>query len=126
MSAINALIDAHVKCTKCGTQGVGNCGCWDKPLEAKPILTPRPMDMFVSVFNQHVNGASRKAKAEFVKKFGKDEWAIRMQPFVKKGIMSIFNDKPTRWTKWYAKRVCEIVNGMKYRDIEAALTPPRD
>lgn len=27
-SPINRMIDAVVQCTKCGTQGVGNCDCW--------------------------------------------------------------------------------------------------
>jgi hypothetical protein len=123
VSAINAMIDAHVKCTKCGTQGVGNCDCWSKPQVCQPVVGKKPMDMFVAVFNRHVNGADEKAKAEFVKKFGEDEWTSRIQPFEYKGIMTIFHVDPTRWTKWYAKRVCEIVNGMKYRDIKAILTP---
>lgn len=26
--ALNSMIDAAVKCVKCGAQGVGNCLCW--------------------------------------------------------------------------------------------------
>lgn len=26
--SINRLIDQNVKCTLCGTKGVGNCDCW--------------------------------------------------------------------------------------------------
>jgi hypothetical protein len=27
-SGLERLIDASVKCVKCGVQGVGNCDCW--------------------------------------------------------------------------------------------------
>lgn len=29
MSIINS-IDSNVRCTKCGTKGVGNCDCWTR------------------------------------------------------------------------------------------------
>lgn len=29
-SPIEKMIRAAVSCTKCGTKGFGNCGCWEK------------------------------------------------------------------------------------------------
>lgn len=40
---IISMINAHVKCLKCGVQGVGNCKCWDKKKPKVPKL-PRPLE----------------------------------------------------------------------------------
>lgn len=83
-------------------------------LEKIEIETRRvgePMDIFVAVFNRHINSAHNRAKAAYIAKFGKRSWRKHLQPHDEKGIMAIFNIPPSDEVKWYAEKVQEFVNG---------------
>lgn len=65
---------------------------------------------FLAVFNCHVNNADRKARRDFRAKFGPDAWQKHMTPFVRKGLMSIFDEPQNKHTKFYADAVTRYVN----------------
>lgn len=69
-----------------------------------------PMDINFALFNYHVNNAKTKAKKAFIQRFGQEKWDTVMKPYVKNGIMGIFNDKPTDETKFYVDAVFIFVN----------------
>jgi hypothetical protein len=69
-----------------------------------------PMDPFFALFNCHINNAQEGAMKEFINTFGQDVWDKRIQPFMDKGIMSIFDKKPNKYTRWFVMKVQEIVN----------------
>ncbi len=71
----------------------------------KEILSPN-----FAVFNLHINDAESKAKQAFVKRFAQETFDSEIQPFIDKGIMSIFNTKPTEHTRWYVEAVGIFVN----------------
>jgi hypothetical protein len=70
-------------------------------------------DPFMSVFNCHVNDAKRKANTRFIAKFGRQQFSKVMMPLFRKGIMSIFHDKPTKLTQWWVDEVTRIVNAQE-------------
>lgn len=69
------------------------------------------MDGYFSVFNSHVNNAHKRAKVAFQKKFGPSAWkSSGMASAERDGIMVIFREKPTKFTKFYVDKVEEFVN----------------
>ena len=71
------------------------------------------MDGYFAVFNGHKNNADKRARADMIKKFGKQRYAEEFKPLVKQGIMSIFDTRPTAITKYYVDRVTKYVNEKK-------------
>lgn len=69
-----------------------------------------PMDVFFSVFNLHINKAGERAKAAFIEHFGEALWKEHLEGPERDGIMVIFGEKPTQYTRWYAEKVQEFVN----------------
>ena len=72
--------------------------------------TTRRMDSGFSVFNGQVNNAAERADAEFVAQFGQDKFDEEIAPLHKKGIMSIFDSKPTIHTFAWVALVTAFVN----------------
>ena len=75
-----------------------------------PIYTGEPMTPGFAVFNCHCNNARERAKELFIARFGITKWAEKIKPFHDKGIMSIFNEKPNKYTQWYVDTITAIVN----------------
>ena len=75
---------------------------------------PEKMDPHLSVFNCHVNKADRRAKAAFIEKYGKAVWDKQLQPKVKTGIMVIFKERPTKYTRFYVAAITKFVNEDRY------------
>ena len=71
----------------------------------KEIMTPH-----FAVFNQHINNAGERTKVAFDKRFGEGAWEKYMQKYEDNGIMTIFQEKPNEYTKWYAEAVAIFVN----------------
>ena len=67
------------------------------------------MDMYFSVFNNHVNDAHKKAMVE-LKHQGNKESYKEIEKMVEDGIMGIFDSKPTNATIAYATLVTYFVN----------------
>lgn len=68
------------------------------------------MDAYFAMFNCHVNHAAARARKEFVKKYGKRAWSRWIEPFSRRGIMSIFREPPNEHTRFYVETVHSIVN----------------
>lgn len=69
------------------------------------------MDTFVALFNCHINDAREKTISKFKEIWGKKRYETKIKPFIDKGIMSMFHEKPcksTRFSKLYNQ---SIVNG---------------
>lgn len=49
---------------------------------------------YFAVFNCHLNNASDRADAEFIKQFGQDKFDRHIAPYHEKGIMAIFEKGP--------------------------------
>lgn len=69
-----------------------------------------PMNFQFALFNGHVNDAFKKAKKAFIQSFGQAGWDKHIEPFSKKGIMSILQDTPTKETLAYVFAVSAFVN----------------
>ncbi len=84
-----------------------------------------PMDPFFSLFNCHVNDAERRAKESFIQKYDEATWKRELQPFINKGIMSIFDKPPSEFTQFFVDEVTRIVNGPDLKPLkpEAKLHP---
>src|SRR6185503_4859330 len=74
-----------------------------------------PMTRGFAVFNCHLNNAKAKAKRRFKKKFGAEVWKLEIQPFLNKGIMSIFEQEPNDHTLWYVDEITAIVNARRQK-----------
>lgn len=72
---------------------------------------PEKMDVQFSVFNNHINKAAERAKVAFLDLFDQKLWDKRIQPFVDKGIMSLFNEKPNTHSQFYVWTIWLFVNG---------------
>lgn len=70
---------------------------------------PEKMDDYIAVFNSWEKDRD-KARKLFRDKFGKEEYVKQIKPFFKKGLMSIFQTPPNKYTKWYVKTLAVIVN----------------
>ncbi len=68
------------------------------------------MDPQFALFNSHKNDAHSKAKADFIRIEGQDDWDEYIQPIEDEGIMAIFNQEPTREGYWFVMRVTMYVN----------------
>lgn len=74
------------------------------------VALEKKYDQHTALFNCHINGADKKAKAAFITKFGKAVWNAKLADAEKNGIMVIFKSAPTKWTKFYVETVAKIVN----------------
>jgi hypothetical protein len=72
---------------------------------------PEKMDVRVSVFNCHSNKADERAKVAFIDLFDQKLWDKKIQPFIDKGVMSIFDEKLNTHTQFYAWTIWLFVNG---------------
>lgn len=68
------------------------------------------MDEVFAVFNYHINKVDIKAKKNYIKKYDKKSWKKCVQPFINKGVMSIFDVPPTEHTLFYVQQVHKYVN----------------
>ena len=68
------------------------------------------LDPQFALFNSHKNDAHSKAKADFIRIEGQDDWDEYIQPIQDEGIMAIFNQEPTREAYWFVMRVTMYVN----------------
>ena len=73
------------------------------------------MDKYILFFNQKPESAN-KAKIDFINEFGKERFMKEIQPFIDKGIMSIFAAKPNKYTTYYVNRVANYQQ--KYNDTQ--------
>jgi hypothetical protein len=71
------------------------------------------MDYFVAMFNCHKNGGRRKSAKKFKEIWGEQKFKKKIQPFIRKGIMSIFDTKPNKYTKFFVLYNRDIVNGKR-------------
>ena len=71
---------------------------------------PEWMSVDFAVFNLHRNNAGKRANKLFITKYGRTEFNKTMMPFHRKGIMSIFDSRPTRRTKMWVNAVHRFVN----------------
>lgn len=79
------------------------------------ITTPprdEPMDAFFAVFNGHINDAHKRTQRLMNKHFGPRTWQKHMAKYQKRGIMSIFEEPPNEYTKFYSVWVMAFVNGV--------------
>lgn len=67
------------------------------------------MNSYFAVFNIQ-DKEKRQAARAFNRKFGKGSYQKHILPFVKQGIMSIFNKPPNNYTSWYINKVTHLVN----------------
>lgn len=72
--------------------------------------TKEPMDVYFAVFNCHVNNAKSKAIREFKKTYSPEIYDKEIKPFIKSGIMSIFQEKPNKYTLHFAETIQKYVN----------------
>lgn len=65
-----------------------------------------------AVFNQHINDAEAKARKIFIAEYGLKTWHAKIVDVAQKGggIMTIFNEPPNEWTKFYVDAVMLFVN----------------
>lgn len=75
------------------------------------------MDIFTSVFNNHVNDAHNKAKAAFIEQYGQDSWREHMQGYEDNGIMAMFDVPPNEYTSFYAEHVQAFVNKEELKHV---------
>lgn len=68
------------------------------------------MDIYFSVFNCHINDAKEKAIDMFKQVYSERKFEKQIQPFLDRGIMSIFNEDPNRYTRFFAGYIQRIVN----------------
>lgn len=68
------------------------------------------MDIYVSVFNMHKNNAEEKAKQEFIAQYGKSTFEAKIQPYIEKGIMSIFKEEPSLYMMAWTSLITFFVN----------------
>jgi len=82
----------------------------DDPDDFKlPSDTRNPMDLHFGLFNQWKQDV-RRAKAGFIRRFGRRKWEKQIEPSVRDGIMGIFALKPTPERKWYVELVVFLGN----------------
>jgi len=74
----------------------------------KPVK--EPMDAKFAIFNCHINDAKDRAKDAFIAFHGKKAWNTYIQPKIDDGIMSIFNEVPNEYTKFFVYTVWTMVN----------------
>lgn len=72
-------------------------------------MAKEKLDIYFSVFNGHINNAHERALNEVEKTFTEVEFK-GIKRAEKKGIMSIFDRKPTSIMLKYAKLVTKYVN----------------
>jgi hypothetical protein len=68
------------------------------------------MNTVESVFNCHINNAQEKAIGAFRKKYGREVFLKEIDPLIKRGIMSVFNQEPNEHTLFFVKRIEFYVN----------------
>lgn len=69
------------------------------------------MSFTTAVFNGHVNNASDKADAEFVRMFGVAKFNRHIKPYHDEGIMSLFErDNPNQYQTAWVAMVTVMVN----------------
>ena len=57
------------------------------------------------------------ADAGFIRRWGKELFNKKIAPIHKTGIMSIFNIKPNKYTRWYVELVAFLVNARRCGDL---------
>jgi hypothetical protein len=67
------------------------------------------MDIYFATFNCTKPDLA-KAKRAFGRKFGAGSFKTWIQPYLDKGIMSIFKDSPNKYTKFYVETLARYVN----------------
>jgi hypothetical protein len=77
----------------------------ESPQKNEPRMGP-----YTSVFNGHVNNASARADAEFIKQFGQQTFDKVIKPFHKAGIMGLFNVPMTPHRLAWVTLVAAFVN----------------
>lgn len=80
-----------------------NLDGWNVLVRGSSMTT---FDVFLGVFNRRDADHRRGMKAVDAK-YGKGAYRQHVAPFNRKGIMSIFKSKPTKYTRLYAKAVAE-------------------
>lgn len=68
------------------------------------------MNHMIAVFNNHVNEAGKRADTEYIEQFGQKAFEEHIKPFHEKGIMAIFDEKPTIYTMPWVVLVMAFVN----------------
>lgn len=68
------------------------------------------MNAYLSVFNCHINDALGKAIKEFKSTYNERKFDKHIKPYLDAGIMSIFDTKPDRYTKFFVFYIQRVVN----------------
>lgn len=63
-----------------------------------------------ALFNCHINNAEEKANSAFVRRWDFETWQKEIEPYLEKGIMSIFEGEPNEYTTWYVEAIGIFVN----------------
>jgi hypothetical protein len=70
---------------------------------------------YFAFFNQH-DIDFKSAKENFIKEFSEEDFKKEIQPFVDKGIMSIFQVKPNDQRRWFVYEVAKLADERVCRD----------
>lgn len=69
------------------------------------------MDYYFAMFNCHKNNALEKTCNKFKEIWTDKKFESKIQPIIEAGVMSIFQEKPNKYTKFFVFYNRDIVNG---------------
>ena len=75
--------------------------------------TVQKMDSYTDTFNSNDDDMA-KAKERFIKTYSEESFNKNIQPFIGKGLMSIFNTEPTNEIGYYLVNLAYYVNVRLY------------
>lgn len=73
-------------------------------------IKKQKMDYRFALFNCHINNGLEETKKKFIEIWGQKKYDEVFQPVIDKGIMSIFQKKPNKYTKFIVFYNQKIVN----------------
>jgi len=76
----------------------------------KRFIEHKEMNAYEALFNCHINDALNKAIDLFIKKYGENVYNKQIAPFVKRGVMGIFEKNPNEYTIFFVDSVTNYVN----------------
>lgn len=69
------------------------------------------LDCYFALFNCHINDALNRTCDKFKEIYGAKRFESNIKPFIDKGIMSMFNQSPNKYLKFFIFYNKRIVNG---------------
>ena len=68
------------------------------------------MDAYKAVLNSHRNNALDQSIALFMVYYGNDTFRSEIYPYLEKGLTSIFEDAPSKYTEFFVESIHKFVN----------------